>query len=829
MSRPRSNRASLAPGGVRRWSRRALYAATLALGLGLARPGHADTLPPIASALKGAEAEADALGKGIQRPDRATGGKAEFARHLVDAQVAFRLGNFADCVTLLYDVIGQGKGAPDYDVALYFMGEASYQRGDRGAARSYFQQLVTEVPTSKFEVKALERLVDLAIALGEPTAAADAVSALDRVSGERTQEIAYVRGKYALATGQNEEALHWFTEIGTTGDFAFQAAYLSGTTYVAMGDLGKAAQVFADIVAKQPKKPNERRVTEMAALALGRIYYERDQPAKAIDAYLMIDRKSDLFDDALFEVAWVYVKGKQFDRALRALELLALNDPSSQKLSTVRILEGNLRIRKAQNIHQQQIDGVFTGKADPEAEYKKAEELFASTRDLYGPAYHALADLVAAQGDGGKYMPQITGRAAAGFQIHETLPEVAASWLRAEPTVQRIVAIENDLAEIQANISNAERSIARLKVTLASPDPLAAFPTLVERRGRVREVRTTVVNQRQLLADEEYELVKGAKGTDMMELESAHLARAKAAEAFAQIPEQRAAQFEAATAMQAKIDDYDKQLSEAAAAVNSIEATGAAIRTYLTSMPSMPPDVRATVEQQLGEFGPDIDADEAEIEALHREIALAREATAPVDTLRPQELQLRAALLAALDDEHIAASRQLASTSGDTRKRADLIAAMIAQAKRVDARLDSDDKDLDQVAAAATADTKLELERQSTQLVTFRTQLDAVDAESQAIGGELLTASFDVVKTKLYDILVRADVGVIDVSWSRKEEAGDEQKRLNLEKQREVKQIKDEFREILEEAEPAPAPTPPPNGDPGAAPAGTPAPTGGTR
>ncbi len=829
MSRSRSNRAVLAPGGVRRWSRRALYAAALALGLGLARPSRADTLPPIASALKSAETEADALGKGIQRPDKATGGKVEFARHLVDAQVAFRLGNFNDCVTLLYDVIGQGKGAKDYDVALYYMGEASYQRGDRGAARSYFQQLVAEAPSSSFQVKALERLVDLAIALGEPTGAADAVAALDRVSGSRTDEIAYVRGKYALATGQNEEALHWFTEIGTTGAFAFQAAYLTGTTHVAMGDLGKAAQVFADIVAKAPKTPNERRVTEMAALALGRIYYERDQPAKSIDAYLMIDRKSDLFDDALFEVAWVYVKGKQFDRALRALELLALNDPSSQKLSTVRILEGNLRIRKAQTIHQQQIEGVFTGKADPEVEYKKAEALFASTRDAYRPAYQSLADLVAAQGDGGTFLSQITGRATAGFQIRETMPEVAASWLRAEPTIQRIIAIENDLAEIQDNIANAERAIERLRITLASPDPLAAFPSLVERRGRVREVRTTVVAQRQKLADEAYDLVKGAAGTDMMELEAAHVARVKAMDAFGQIPEQRAAMFEAATALQTQLDGYERTLGEAAGAVNSIEATGAAIRTYLTSMPSLPADVRATAAQQLRDFGPEVDADEAEIEALRREIALAREATAPVDTLRPQELQLRGALLVALDAEHAAAARQLASAGGDTRKRADLIAAMVAQAKRIDARLDADDKELDQVANAATNDTKAEIERQSTQLALFRGQLDDIEAESQAVGGELLTASFEVVKNKLYDILVRADVGVIDVSWSRKEESGDEQKRLNLEKQREVKQIKDEFREILEDNEPAPAPAPPPNGDPGAAPAGTPAPAGGTR
>ena len=75
-------------------------------------------------------------------------------------------------------------------------------------------------------------------------------------------------------------------------------------------------------------------------MAIGRLFYERDQPARAIDAYLNISRRSDLFSDALFEASWVYVKNKEFNKALRALELLALSDPNSYRLPEVRILEG---------------------------------------------------------------------------------------------------------------------------------------------------------------------------------------------------------------------------------------------------------------------------------------------------------------------------------------------------------------------------------------------------------------------------------------------------------------------------------------------------------
>jgi hypothetical protein len=69
----------------------------------------------------------------------------------------------------------------------------------------------------------------------------------------------------------------------------------------------------------------------------------------------------------------------------------------------------------------------------------------------------------------------------------------------------------------------------------------------------------------------------------------------------------------------------------------------------------------------------------------------------------------------------------------------------------------------------------------------------------------VLAASFKDVKAKFYDIVIRTDVGNVDVSWSQKEDTDDDLKRLNLSRQRELKQLKDEFKDILDAGTPKPS------------------------
>ena len=67
-------------------------------------------------------------------------------------------------------------------------------------------------------------------------------------------------------------------------------------------------------------------------------------------------------------------------------------------------------------------------------------------------------------------------------------------------------------------------------------------------------------------------------------------------------------------------------------------------------------------------------------------------------------------------------------------------------------------------------------------------------------------SSFKDVKAKFDDVVVRTDVGIVDVAWSQKEDSDDDFKRLNLAKQPRSQAAADEFRFVLDENTPTPGP-----------------------
>jgi len=785
--------------------------AAAALSAGAApSTARADVLDDIGKNLGKWETEASTLGQGIQRPNKPTPAADRLQRRLIDAQVAFSVGNYNDAALMLYDYVANPQRGREYDTALYYLAESLFQKGDRVAARTYFTQLVADVGSqSKFYQQALERLVELSLILRDPTGVDDWLAALDRVPADkRRASVPYVRGKYAYSLEKYDEALKWFAEVPRTSEYGFQAEYFTAVVYVAQKDLGRATQTFAALIERQPRSNDDRRVIELAQLALGRLYYEREQPSKAIDSYLLVDRKSDLFDEALYEVAWVYVKGKQFDKALRALELLALTDPTSSKLPTVRILEGNLRIRKAQNIRAEAIMGVVGAKDRPQDEYAKAENTFIETHDTYASPHDELAKIIEANSDPQQFLAQITGRASKTFQVNATMPEVAASWVRQEPDVERVVAIEGDLGDIQGNISDAEHTIERLEAALSSPARVNLYPTLAGKRNRANEGQEELLRSRMRLIDEEDKLArKFAQGVESAEIDRLHAQRAEVVAKMQAQTNADVAFGERLRRARDEVDALDQQASEIQVVIETTEAAVVAIRKYINdAQPPPPRPQKLAFEQVLGELEPELVAMRGELEEIRRELTIARDHAGSDEA--EQAKQLRNDLRAALEAEHAGASRILSRQDGADRARADKISGLLARSDKVSARLDEVIAAVDAVVDEALVEVKDTVDREKAELGAYRREFLTAEAESRALGGTVLGQSFREVKAKFYDILVRTDVGVVDVSWSQKEDTDDDLRRHTLDKQREVKQLKDEFQDLLEEGAGTPGGTP---------------------
>lgn len=774
--------------------RTSLAAATLALVLA---PSSllADNEKTI-NTLTSYESEARALGTDLPKPNETS--HAAGQRRLVDAEVAFSLGDYDTAALVLLDLASKQQGT-DKEVASYYLAESLYAKGDAGAARPYYQDL-TSNPSGKYYQPALQRLVEIAITQHDTAGGDEAIGKLTSAPNA-LPSVPYIRGKYAFSQGKYDDALARFSEVPKGSDYELAALYYAGTSEVAKKDLAKATDVFTDLISRKPRTSNDRRVIELGQMALGRLYYEREEPSKSIDSYLLIDRHSDLFPDALYEVAWVYVKSKQYDKALRALELRAQSDPQSMKTPTVRILEGNLRIRKAQLIRQAQIAGtVATGDtSDPATEYDKASQLFTQTHDLYYPSYQVLSQMAEGTLDPVAFLEQIAGRSSHAFQAAAPIPEAAVEWLRDDPEVHRIVGVETDLADIRNNIDESQQIIERIEGVLAANDRMTVYPKLSSRRIRIASMQGDVIQIRNDLAEQQLKLVNSPA-----DLAALTATRRQLAQEYAALGDPEAAYAGRVRDTRDAYDKLDADGVEIGNALNSAQAIAVSIRKWTTdAVPPLTADQKTNAAQTLEAATLEARAIEDELAQLHKEIALGQDLAGVGDAGIVSARDLSKRLRAAQDAEHRVLAG-LAGTSSDRGKSQNL-AGLGDRAARLAASLDATDATIDQVVAQGIEEVKTTLVQERQNLAEYQKELAEYDAEAKIVGGAALAASFKDVKSKFYDVIIRTDVGNVDVAWSQKEDTDDDLKRLNLARSRELKQLKDEFKDVLDDNTPKPS------------------------
>ena len=276
-------------------------------------------------------------------------------------------------------------------------------------------------------------------------------------------------------------------------------------------------------------------------------------------------------------MSWVYIKAKQYDKALRALELLAKSEPQSTKTPTVRILEGNLRIRKAQMIRNAQIDGAANAADDPATEYDKAASgVQRDARHVLRRRTQALAAMIDAKVDPALYLAQLANRSSHAFAAAAPLPEAAAQMLRDEPEVQRIVSVESDLDGVQSDVDQIEANIARIEGVLAATDKTNVYPALASRRARIAEIQDDLVKLRDDLADQQLPLINS--NGDLAQLTAT---RKQLSQQYRAMPDAAKAASDALSHAYAGYDAIEETASEVDSGIGGAQAIAVALRKYV--------------------------------------------------------------------------------------------------------------------------------------------------------------------------------------------------------------------------------------------------------
>jgi tetratricopeptide (TPR) repeat protein len=828
---PSNLRRSNLRGGNLRVLRRSLGAVALAAAT-FAAPlaARADVIGDVGVSLSKIESQAIDLEQTIRAPSEMRRTDDVPRRRLIEAQVAYGVGNYSDASILLYDVVEHYPSSSAYHEAVFYLADALYLKGDSLTARKYFNVIVTTFGDADTNYgKSIERLLELSLKLQDDQGVPELLARLDRIPAARQLPSApYVRGKFAYFRGQVDDAIKIFGAIDEGNPYYFQARYFLGAAYIAKDELASAAKVYYDMLKVPAKDPKQRRIVELAHMALGRIHYHRDQPTEAIEQYLQVSRKSDLFDDALYEVAFVYVKSKQFDKALRALELLEMATGGScahenARVNTVAlmpevcILKGNLGIRKAQSF-------VDDGKGNPVEEYTTALAIFENTRSSYEGPKGELEKIVAANDDPKKYFATVTQDKT--FESDVTIPSIARKWIREEPEVARVVNVTKDLTQIHSDLADAEVMITRLDRVVSSPNRVNIFPSLADKRAKVYDLLDHLFALRIQVATAERALIaKYSSGQEKAELDALAARREQLSRELDAMtgPENYEARIARA---RNQYEELDKRAQEVEVTITSLEAELVALEKYYKDTKDQPGKRmdQAIFDQSVKEIRDAVTELRTELDNLRKDLIVAKDEAGVGDDLADDQRRLRAEIKQVASQEHEAAGRIKARMDAGDAARFDQLSGLIDKMGSVEATITRVNAKIDKILDSELAEVRIEIDQEKKDVADAKILLAKYEDENQTLGSEVIAGSFGTVAKKFYEITVRAEVGIIDVSWAQKEESEDNYNRIEIDSAREKKVLENEFSEVSQEPA-APAKEKPP-AQPGAAPSETPPPAG---
>jgi tetratricopeptide (TPR) repeat protein len=701
-------------------------------------------------------------------------------RRLIDAQVLYELKNYEAASIILLDVVQKYPDSMAYPEALYFLADSLFQKRDFLSSRRYFEKIVQVGPSNRRYQEALQRLIELSLYTGDYTPVDGYIAKLAELpKGNQLPSVPYVKGKYFYFRQRWDDALGAFKDIAPGHKYWFHSQYFVGATYVAQGKLIEALQVFDAILKTDAKTDSQKRIAELSHMAIGRIFYDRGQFTNAKTEYSKISTKSELFADSLFEQAWVAIKAKEYKQAFHALDLLLTAKPDDPVVPEVKLLIGNLHIR--------------------EAEWGKATDQFTKTRDEFEPIHHQLEEILAKQADPQKYFQELIGKNLGKFDVSSYLPPIAIRWVKSEPDIQHMINLSNDLTDLKKSLDESEEIVKRLDRAVTGPQRVNIFPELARARTKAVEASNDLSEVEKKLIERERELLGPVIGSERAQLDDLARQRKEIETQLSNLPRSADSYQERLKKARAQFDEIDQRASEVNVLLHQLEAELVAIQKYFKDTqkeqkidPSQfqrEADQVAGVQTQLRK----------EYEQLRRDLDEAVQSVGIDDAQMQQEEALKKRLADVIERERQVGASVRARLSGPERTKADQIESIIDRAKSAEKTLAGFNGRIDALVEERLKDIKVAIAEEKAHVEEYRTALGGHETEAVAVGGGITSESFKNVADRFYQIVVRSDVGIIDVAWALKQNKTDEDARIVREEKRELKLLDDEFKQVLKE------------------------------
>ncbi len=708
--------------------------------------------------------------------------QSQAAEHrLVDAQVLYSLKDYTRAAILLLDYVNKYPNTSGYPEALFFLADSLYHKRDFISAKRDFTKIVREVKGNRYQ-DALQRLVELSMITDDTAGIQEYLDALSAIPIRQLKpSVPYVRAKYYFFQGQTTLAMRALRAIPQGHEYYQHAQYFLGATLVRKKDYSGATLVFQSLVRQYAKTKEQKHIRDLTYLALGRLLYEKDKASQAVKMYQKVPRTSPEFDTALYEVAWAYVKQKQYGKANRALELLVLANPDSPFIPEVKVLQGNLLIR--------------------EKKWGSASSLFTKTRERFFPVFQRMKQVMDEHKDPNLFFDLLLKRSAHTMDIVIKVPKLAVHWVKERQGIKRALNLVSDVRSIKSSIKEAKVLIRKLEKALNSPAKIRIFPEFAASKASALEVENRLELARSRILEGERKLaLPMASGGERDKLHQLAGQRSKLETSVKELPSSADGYEKRQKAELSKVQQLEKQLNKMSIIVESLSAQLVAAEKYAADTAGKRrPAAMASFRKEAASVRSLIEALVAEVENLSQQLSDAKTMAGVGGTTEVSERKVKSRYRRIVAEEHALLMQLRGRLSGSAAQEFDGYAMLMTRTVALDKFLNDYDGKLEKQLEAKLKGVRATLEEEKRNVAYYDTELARQTNETNSVAGNLTYTSFRDVAQKFYEIVVRSDVGIIDVAWALKDNKSKEVSSLVRQRKMDLKLLDDEFKEVLRE------------------------------
>ncbi len=707
---------------------------------------------------------------------------------LTDGELYLRLEDYLRAAILLMDIVEHYPTHRAYPEALFLLGESLFLAGDYLGARKRYAEVIDRSadPTfSPFLQRSLSRLIEIAIHTRDFREVDGYFARLEALpSATLSITTAYFRAKYlynravpvddvlnapanaalrGVDQGRLEQARKGFIAIPGGTEFSLRSKYFVGTIHTLRGEYLDAIAAFHGVLGHEATNDEERQVIELTYLALGRLYYETEQLEQAIEAYRAIEQTSSHFAEALYELAWTYIRLGDAIQAERALEVLSVAAPDSPLNADGKVLRGDLLARSGR--------------------YDEAEVVFEEVRATFGPIRDDLDRTRRDHPDLHAYFRRVVRENLEHFDIDDFLPESARRWIVLEGDYQRALEVLADLSEAKQLVIETDELARRITAALSAPNRVSVFSDLRRQRERTTGLRNRAARARGTLITGEAQ-VRGNRAGEVTRV------RSRRQELQAEVLKMPIDTEDFIDRDLEKLEEYraaERSLQGLRVEILGLEARIVASRTGLGAVDPAKVDPEA-LREQLEQHEAEVKKHEEQLTWIRRRLEVGRLHVGVGDKRYQADDAERAKFINLVDRE-----RELAGSGGPAYD------AAFVRVASVERRLDQRDAEVAAMVRRRVAEMLVVVDEETANLARYRVALRSFEGETEDVVGAITYLNFDRVHNRFYELVLRADLGTIDIAWARREDHRLRIDSLTRERARELQALDDEFRDVMDQ------------------------------